>query len=293
VSARTAGAAALAIVVLACGGSHQPTGQGRRLVSLHDTTTEIVVGLGRAGELVAITEPEFLSPQAQGAVARVPRLPAGRLSAEELLLHDPDWVLGTDVVSELQPDLERALVRLGVSHHWIDPVGIDGLFDSIEELGGELGAGAVAESWTDDLRRRLPGGESEGDPLRVFVYDCCDPPFTAGGRIPANEILRRLGARNVFEDIAQDWTRVSWESVVLRDPELIVIDDYDADGQLDGPAKMDFLRGNPFLSEVTAVRNERFLELSLGLLLEGPRNFELIEPLREALGEARARRSVR
>ena len=52
-------------MLLACTAVVVPPGP--RIVSLHDTTTEIVVGLGRANTLVAILEPAFLSSDALAA----------------------------------------------------------------------------------------------------------------------------------------------------------------------------------------------------------------------------------
>ena len=67
-------------------------------------------------------------------------------------------------------------------------------------------------------------------PPAVFWYDSGDPP-QAGARCGApNEILRRLGARNIFADTPGSWAPVSWEAVIARNPgrhrprECVVVD---------------------------------------------------------------------
>jgi iron complex transport system substrate-binding protein len=65
----------------------------------------------------------------------------------------------------------------------------------------------------------------------VFVYDCCDPPFTAGGKTVLGDLIARAGGDNVFADVAAAWTHVSWEEVSARRPELVVIDAYAYAGQ--------------------------------------------------------------
>ena len=55
---------------------------------------------------------------------------------------------------------------------------------------------------------------------------------------------------------AQSWTQVSWESVVARDPQAIVIIDY---GSVTADQKIRYLTGNPALANVEAVQSRRFI----------------------------------
>lgn len=255
----------MALILLACT-SAVPT-DGPRIVSLHDTTTEIVVGLGRAGDLVAILEPEFLSPGAATAVALVPTLGAP-VSAEALRALRPTVVLGTEDIVQHQPELANL-----ANATWIDPSGLDGLWAAVRTVG--VAIGTPAESYVATLQARLPTPDS-GD-LAVFTYDCCDPPFTMGGRAPLTELLGRLGARNVFADLDQDWTRVSWEAVILRSPRLVIVDDYDGEG--DAAEKVETIRAR--LPGVPTV------VLPLGMALEGPRTLDAVDLLRPAIQAAR------
>lgn len=253
------------ILLLAC--SSPPPPDGPRIVSLHDTTTEIVVGLGRAHDLVAVMEPQFLSQEAAAAVAGVPTLGAP-VSEEALRALHPTVVLGTEDVTEHQPELASFPHAT-----WIDPAGLDGLWSSIRTVGGAIGT--PPDAYLASLQARVPSAVP-GD-LPVFTYDCCDPPFTMGGRAPLTELLVRLGARNVFADLDQDWTRVSWEAVMVRAPKLVIIDDYDGEG--DPAEKLETIRKK--LPDVPTV------VLPLGLALEGPRTLDAIDVLRPAVEAAR------
>lgn len=249
------------ISLLACTPAAPP--EGPRIVSLHDTTTEIVVGLGRAGDLVAVMEPEFLSAEASAAVATVARLGAP-VSGEVLRALHPTVVLGTEDVREHQPELSRLPNAL-----WIDPAGLDGLWASVRAVGEAIGT--PPDAYLAALQARVPAplpGE-----LPVFTYDCCDPPFTMGGRAPLTELIDRLGGRNVFADLDQDWTRVSWEAAIARSPRLVVVDDYDGEGDAAGKiaAVQAKLPGVP-----TVV-------LPLGLALEGPRTLDAVAVLGPAI----------
>ena len=255
---------ALLALLLACAPPAPPPGP--RVVSLHDTTTEMVVGLGRARDLVAIMEPEFLSPEAERATAGLPRLGAP-VSPEALMQLQPTVVLGTEDVTEHQPELAGLTNAV-----WVDPVGLEGLWSSIEAVGGALGVDST--SYISSLKEKLPEPVS-GD-LTVFFYDCCEPPFTMGGRAPLTEILPRLGAKNAFADLDQDWGRVSFEAAMARHPALVVVNDYSGEGE---PTEKIEVVHRVFPGVPTVV-------LPLGLALEGPRTLDAAAVLAPAIAAA-------
>lgn len=286
----SATALAIAWAIAKDGASIDTHSPDLRVVSLHDTTTEIVVGMGATDLLCAVVRPTHLTETALAAIEGLPQLPSGSLSIESLLGLKPDRILGTDVIAERLPELaekisQEAQVLL------IDPQGIEGLLADIRHIGAALDRVEEAESYVDTLRSQWPRAPADSDPVRVFLYDCCDPPFTAGGRGPINDVLRSIGATNVFDDLDQDWCRVSWESVIERAPEVIVVHDYAMSGQRDLSAKRTFLFDQPFLSSVPAILEDRVIGMPLSLSLEGPRVLEALDWLRPAISKAREQRS--
>ena len=113
--------------------------------------------------------------------------------------------------------------------------------------------------------------------LPVFFFDCCEPPFTMGGRAPLTELLPTLGARNVFADLDQDWARVSFEAAMARSPRLIVVHDYSGEG---APSEKLEVAARVFPGVPTVV-------LPLGLALEGPRTLDAPAVLGPAIEAAR------
>ncbi|MFX8262546.1 ABC transporter substrate-binding protein, partial [Acinetobacter baumannii] len=62
--------------------------------------------------------------------------------------------------------------------------------------------------------------------LKVFVYDSGeDKAFTAANTY-LTSLIDLVGGKNIFDDIDKGWAEVSWEEVVNRDPDVIVIVDY-------------------------------------------------------------------
>jgi iron complex transport system substrate-binding protein len=94
-----------------------------------------------------------------------------------------------------------------------------------------------------ELAAKVGTAVQGGEPRRVFVYDCCDPPFTAGRRTVLSDLIARVGGRNVFGDVDVAYTHVSWEEVLRRKPELIVVHAYGEGGAADVGEKMAALRG--------------------------------------------------
>jgi iron complex transport system substrate-binding protein len=248
---------------------------GPRVVSLHDVTTEMVVALAATPRLAGIAEPVDIPSEIAQAVAHVPRV--GGL--ESILSLRPDVVLGLGVVAERDPELVGRLREHGIEVFLADPVRLDDVYALTRAVARRTGTTATGEA----LVARLQGQIERDEPaparrLRVFVYDCCDPPFTAGGQTVLTELIERSGGHNVFADLRADWTTVSWEEAVARRPELIVVHAYRYEGQGDVPDKLRMLRAIPALAEVPVV------VIPLGYSLGGLRSGEAIERLRAAIG---------
>lgn len=72
-----------------------------------------------------------------------------------------------------------------------------------------------------------------------------------------------------MHDVADSWTTVGWESIVERNPDVIVICDY---GDVGAEQKRKFLLSYAPLRNVSAVRHRRIFTLDYVDLVESPRN---------------------
>jgi len=77
--------------------------------------------------------------------------------------------------------------------------------------GARLAGRLVAEARAAEPVPGSPPG-APAHRIRVFVYDCCDPPFTTGHHTVLDDLIRRAGGDNVFGDLAAGWTHVSWRT---------------------------------------------------------------------------------
>ena len=280
----------LVAAVGACDRVHAPAHRPVRVVSLHDVTTEIVVALGAVDLLVAVAGPVDQPPDVVAAIASIPRADG----VESVLAAEPSVLLGMAIVGQRSPDLVRLLRARGADVLLGDPQTLDDVFALVTSVAARVGRRDDGARLVARLRDGLPasaleasGGEvAPKEPVRVFVYDCCDPAFTAGRRAVLTDLLRHAGGRNVFDDVETAWTKVPWETVVARRPHLIVINDYNLSGQSDVRGK------RAQLAEIASLASLPTLVMPLGEALGGVRSVAGLRRLsREIAAVAHRRRS--
>ncbi|MFX4295207.1 ABC transporter substrate-binding protein [Streptomyces bohaiensis] len=162
----------------------------------------------------------------------------------------------------------------------------DALWADLERLGAIFQVEERAAEVVEELQGRVEAVRAaapDGDPLPVFLYDSgTDQPFTAGSQVPPNDIIASAGARNIFDDLDERWTQVSWESVAEAEPEVIVILDY---GDLAAEKKIDFLKESPHTRELPGVRQDNFFVLDYNEGISGPRTVDGLEKFAAYLAE--------
>lgn len=267
----------LIVLTVACGrerdGGAATAAATPRVVSLHEVTTEMVVALGAKARLVGIGDPVDPSPELARDVASVPRVEG----LESILAVHPTVVLGLETVGEQSPEIVAALRERGVEVWLGDPATLADVHTMVAEVAKRSGVGDGGAALLATLAAREAGGATPAAlRRRVFVYDCCDPPFTAGGRTVLTDLIRRAGGENVFADLADDWTHVSWEAAAARAPDVAVVNAYAMEGQGDVEAKVASLRRIPGWKDLPVV------VVPLGEALGGLRSIDGLVRLRAA-----------
>ncbi|MFB7738508.1 ABC transporter substrate-binding protein [Streptomyces sp. NPDC056112] len=151
---------------------------------------------------------------------------------------------------------------------------LDALYADLTNLGKLFGVEKRAAALIDDFKKQIadvrakaPNGAERPS---VFLYDSGqDTPFTSGRYAAPEQIITEAGGVNVMHDVADSWTTVGWESVVKRDPDVIVICDY---GDASAEQKKNFLLSYAPLRGVAAVKHRRIFVLDYADLVESPRN---------------------
>ncbi|WP_328492099.1 ABC transporter substrate-binding protein [Streptomyces sp. NBC_00414] len=149
---------------------------------------------------------------------------------------------------------------------------LEALYTDLTNLGKLFGVEKRAATLIAGFREQIAEVEDKApkEKPEVFLYDSGqDQPFTSGRYAAPEEIIDRAGGVNVTHDIEDSWTTVGWETVVERDPDVIVICDY---GDVSAERKRKFLLSYAPLRNVSAVRHKRIFVLDYVDLVESPRN---------------------
>ncbi|MFE1379410.1 ABC transporter substrate-binding protein [Streptomyces sp. NPDC058740] len=253
----------------------------KRAVTMNQHVTEIMLALGLEKSLAGTAYlDDAVLPAYKKAYDGVPVLAREYPSKESLLAANPDFVYGGYAsafdakAGRSRDDLKRSGIdsRLNTEYCPTGATRLDDLYREVTEVGRTFGVPDRAEAWTRRARADVAAAEQRlkgTRPVSVFVYDSGDKTaFTAGGKGIGNELITRAGGRNVFADLDKTFGDATWEQVVARRPDVIVIYDY---GSTTVEQKKRRLLDDPALREVPAVRNRRFAVLPLSDAVLGVR----------------------
>ncbi|WP_210589487.1 ABC transporter substrate-binding protein [Streptomyces sp. GESEQ-35] len=274
-----------------------------RVVTNDVGITELMFALGLEDRMAG-----FAMPDDKGDLSAVPWkdgydkvkwLSKDQLTTENVLDARADWVFagwnyGFREDSGFTPD---ALTKLGIPSYILTESCRNGrtdtsrgimpplqaLYEDLTNLGRLFGVEKRAAALIADFKGEVAEvkAKAPADSPKVFLYDSGeDQPFTSGRYAAPDQIISEAGGVNVTHDLKDSWTTVGWETVVERNPDVIVICDY---GDVTAEQKKKFLLSYAPLRNVSAVKNKRIFTLDYVDLVESPRNPSAIARLGEYL----------
>ncbi|MEW1757185.1 ABC transporter substrate-binding protein [Streptomyces cyaneofuscatus] len=158
---------------------------------------------------------------------------------------------------------------------------LEALYTDLGNLGRIFDVEDRADTLIASFRKQVAEAQAKApkgsDRPRVFLYDDGkDKPLTSGAYAGPHDIITRAGGDHIMKDLKDSWTTVGWETVVDRDPEVIVINNY---GDTSAEQKRTFLKTYKPLANVSAIKNDRIVVLDYVDLVESPRNPAAISSL--------------
>ncbi|MEU0353898.1 ABC transporter substrate-binding protein [Streptomyces cyaneofuscatus] len=268
----------------------------KRVVTMNQHVTEIMLELGLTKSLVgtAYLDDKVLPKYAED-YASVPVIAKEYPSYEQVLASNPDFVYGGYSSAFTAGDgrgreaFRKAGIetRLNTESCAEADTPMETLYEEIREVGRTFGVTDRAEAWIKQAKADNAATAEKLKDLKalpVFVYDSGDKTaFTAGGKGIGNELITRAGGTNIFADLDKSFGDASWENVVARKPEAIVIYDY---GATTVAQKKKRLLDDPALADVPAIKNKRFAVMPLSDAVLGVRVPAAVEKLAAQLHPA-------
>jgi iron complex transport system substrate-binding protein len=224
----------------------------RRIISLNPGHTETVFALGAGDRLVAVDSFSDYPAEAQQVQQRLNTYPA--VSVETVVSVKPDLVLSLverdDVLNQIR--------QQGIPVMKLLPRDFDATTREIATLGQVLGVperGAALAAEMQARKQRIVDLVADAPrPTLFYELDASDPtkPFAAGPNGYYGQIADIAGAANIFADLPADFGQVSAESVISRNPELIILADAYEPFNPQSPA---LVAARPGWDQIAAVQN--------------------------------------
>ncbi|MCX4220794.1 ABC transporter substrate-binding protein [Pseudomonas sp. MCal1] len=266
----------------------------RHAVSHDINMTQMMLALGLKSKMAGysgVSGWKSVTPQMQSLLDGLPELAAKYPSVETLLNANVDfffagWDYGMRVGGDLTP---QTLQPLGINVYELTEscafvmkrpaATLDDTYNDLRNLGKIFDVQdranaliADMQSQVADIRKDLPAEKP-----RVFLYDSGEDRAMTSGRLGMPQaLIDAAGGRNVLDDVEASWTRVNWETVVERNPQVIVIVDY---SEITAEQKIEFLLKNKALQSVDAIKNQRFIVIPYVQATPGIDNVLAVETL--------------
>lgn len=268
-------------------------------VTMNQGATEIMLALGLEEFMTGTAYlDDAILPEFEDAYESIPVLSDTYPSQEVLFGADPDFVYGSysSAFGDEAAGPREQLAELGIGSY-VSPmacsdrslrpevVTIEDVYGEIRDIGAIFGVTDRAEALIEELQAELDDIsavlEAVEEPVSVFWFDSGGDDVYAGACCGTpGMIMDLLGVENAFEDAEGSWATVSWEEVVARDADAIVLVNADWDT---AESKIETLTTNPAYADMTAVENENWVVIDFSYTTPNIRNVEAVRIIAEFL----------
>ena len=255
-----------------------------KVLTLGPNCTELFAALGLSDLVVGrslVNHSRGPLPEYEAAVNAIPELNHASATREAVLSSGADFIYALDwEISEEGCNIEEA-EQYGMTVYVNSATTLEQQYQEILDLGLIFGVEDKAEAFVEDQKSRIAAVQEkvkDREPLKVLVYDSGnDGVFTCSGSNFESLLIGLAGGENLFDDLSEkQWVTVSYEEVLAREPDIILIHDYDSPSVEEKIAE---IKANPTLSQLDCVQNERFATIPLESVLPGDRMAYAVESL--------------
>ncbi|MFV2041294.1 MAG: cobalamin-binding protein [Candidatus Hydrothermarchaeales archaeon] len=238
-----------------------------RIVSLAPSNTEILFVLGLGEQIVGVTEygdypEEALEKEQIGGF--------NTISTEKVVALNPGLILATGGV---QAEVVEQLRGLNQQVVVIDSKNLDDILSNIQLIGRITGRTSEAQTLVKDLQKRIDAARAKGKStgVKVMYIVWGDPLMVAGPDSFADDLIVKAGGVNIYADAATQYPSVTLESVINRNPEVIIASDNIG-------LELEDLKDLPEWRETSAVQNGRLYTIDADIVSRpGPRIVDALE----------------
>ncbi|TQK32097.1 ABC transporter substrate-binding protein [Arthrobacter sp. SLBN-53] len=301
-SATPTAGAGFPVVLKNCGIDVEMEAAPARAISVNQPATELMLTLGLADRMVGTASwNEPVPAHLAEANAKVPELSADFPSLETVLDTEPDFVYATFAYTFSDQGIasRERFADLGIPTYLSASecsgqqaeqhraLTFEDIYTEIGDIARIFGADGDADRLVASLKDRVRSATADlntSDTSLMYWYSATRAPYIAGCCGAPGIITDAVGARNAFADSRQLWPETSWEAILDRDPDVLVLADLTRGDDGDtAAAKIEFLENDPLARQLTAVREQRYVVVPGTALDPSLRNVDAVELIADAL----------
>lgn len=220
-----------------------------RIVSLVTGAVEILKDIDCLERIVAVTN-ECMIPETLGKARLDADFDRGTVNAEAIVAFAPDLVIANERYRE-------ALDGRGLRIYWAPrEITVEGIVRIVGDLGRLTGRVDKSDEIIREMRERMASLKKitlSLPPVRVY-FEYAGPGHTYGRGTIVDEMIRLAGGINIAGDQKIGRPVIGSESIIVADPEVIVLSPWSPDG-------VDDVRRRPGWSGISAVKQGRIHKL--------------------------------
>lgn len=255
-----------------------------KVLTLGPNATEVFAALGLGDYVIGrslVNHSRGPLDEYADVVNAIPELNHADATREAVLSSGADFIYALDwEISEDGCNIEE-VAQYGMDVYVNSATTPEEQYQEILDIGKIFGVEDKAEAFVADQKARVAAVQEKlkgQEPVKVLVYDSGnDGVFTCSGTNFESLLVGYAGGENLFKDLTEkQWITVSYEEVLNRNPDVILIHDYDSPSVEEKIAE---IKANPSLSRLDCVKNERFAVITLESVLAGNRIAYAVESM--------------
>lgn len=192
----------------------------KSIVALSPSAAEILFAVGAGDQVSAVSE--FTDYPAEAAAKPVVGGFDGKtLSIETIMSFKPDLVYLTEGMHNF---LIATLESNGIAYYISKGESIASVEQEILDVGKLTGHDKEAKKVVDGMEKKLAKvAKKSGAPVKVY-YEVWNAPYMSVGTTSfINDVIVKAGGENIFGDLTDAYPMVSEESIISRQPAVILI----------------------------------------------------------------------
>jgi iron complex transport system substrate-binding protein len=261
---------------------------------------QTVIDMGLIDRFVGVAgigggEKEIVAPP--GVMEKIKQFSDRYPTTEAILGQNADFYFAGWQYGLSEPDVTpKRLAETGVKTYVLyescirvgprPPISMETMYADILALGQIFDAAPKAEAMVADLRKRVAAVaerivNAKTRPRMMYCGFCNtdNPPRTIGAEGMPRLLFDLAGGKNIFDDIKDSYVNVSWDAVIDRDPEWIIV----SNPRISHEDIMNYLTTSPALKNVSAVKNRHILFMTYAERSPSPRNVDALERLAKTI----------